>query len=265
MINYYKTHFTDLDKMLLGGFHPGSLVVIGARPAMGKSTLMRNIYENFSYKENISCNYLLLEESVDRFIFKIISSQSEVEFEKVITQDMSGEEFQRYLETSRRMKLNISSFISYMEKDIDIILNENSEKGVKVVFIDYLQLAIGESNDRYTDTYKLLTYLKRMAVEKGLCIVVSSQLSRKVEERTGHRPNISDLRECGGIEEVADQILFILRREYYDPMDKPGTAQIIIAKNRMGNIGDVTLSFRKDILQFSNYVPRKFCPDDFQP
>ena len=95
--------------------------------------------------------------------------------------------------------------------------------------------------------------LKNLARELNIPILCLSQLSRKVEERTGHRPMMSDLRESGSIEQDSDQVLFLLRREYYDPYDKPGLAELIVAKNRHGGVGVVNLSFRKEIAQFANY------------
>ncbi len=95
--------------------------------------------------------------------------------------------------------------------------------------------------------------LKNLARELNIPVLCLSQLSRKVEERPGHRPMMSDLRESGSIEQDADVVLFLLRREYYDPMDKPGMAELIVGKNRHGAVGSVSLVYRKEIAQFCSY------------
>ena len=97
--------------------------------------------------------------------------------------------------------------------------------------------------------------LKNLARELNIPILCLSQLSRKVEERQGHRPMMSDLRESGSLEQDTDLVMFLLRREYYDPYDKPGQAELIVAKNRHGSIGSVQLTFRKELAQFTNYTP----------
>lgn len=100
--------------------------------------------------------------------------------------------------------------------------------------------------------------LKNLARELNIPILCLSQLSRKVEERQGHRPMMSDLRESGSIEQDSDIVFFLLRREYYDPMDKPGMAELIVAKNRHGGVGSINFTFRKEIAQFANYSPIKY-------
>jgi replicative DNA helicase len=96
--------------------------------------------------------------------------------------------------------------------------------------------------------------LKNLARELDIPVLCLSQLSRKVEERQGHRPMMSDLRESGSIEQDSDIVMFLLRREYYDPMDKPGMAELIIGKNRHGPVGSVNLTYRKEFAHFSNYL-----------
>jgi replicative DNA helicase len=105
--------------------------------------------------------------------------------------------------------------------------------------------------------------LKNLARELNIPILCLAQLSRKVEERPGHRPQMSDLRESGSIEQDADIVMFLLRREYYDPNDKPGMAELIVAKNRHGAVGNINLTYRKELAQFANYTPiRAHFPDE---
>jgi replicative DNA helicase len=102
--------------------------------------------------------------------------------------------------------------------------------------------------------------LKNLAREINVPILCLAQLSRKVEERQGHRPMMSDLRESGSLEQDADVVMFLFRREYYDKADKPGLAEIIVSKNRHGGVGDINLTFRKELAQFANYTPMQAHP-----
>jgi replicative DNA helicase len=130
---------------------------------------------------------------------------------------------------------------------------------IEILIIDYLQLISGTTSkssgdNRQNEISEISRLLKTLARELDIPIICLSQLSRKVEERPGHRPMMSDLRESGSIEQDADCVMFLLRREYYDPYDKPGQAELIVAKNRHGGVGTVNLTFRKEITQFANYV-----------
>ena len=126
--------------------------------------------------------------------------------------------------------------------------------------IDYLQLLSGSGNlrsmeNRQNEISEISRMLKNLARELNIPILCLSQLSRKVEERQGHRPMMSDLRESGSLEQDSDLVFFLLRREYYDPYDKPGQAELIVAKNRHGSVGSVNLSFRKELARFENFTP----------
>ena len=132
--------------------------------------------------------------------------------------------------------------------------------GIEFLVIDYLQLLSGSGSfrnqeNRQLEVSEISRLLKTLARELNIPILCLSQLSRKVEERAGHRPMMSDLRESGSLEQDSDLVMFLLRREYYDPYDKPGTAELIVAKNRHGGIGSVNLAFRKELAQFGNYAP----------
>jgi len=132
--------------------------------------------------------------------------------------------------------------------------------GIGLLVVDYLQLLSGSgsnkgSESRQNEISEISRMLKNLARELDIPVLCLAQLSRKVEERAGHRPLMSDLRESGSIEQDADIIMMLLRREYYDPNDRPGTANIFIAKNRHGSVGEVTMTYRKELAQFANYVP----------
>lgn len=257
------THFIDLDS-LLNGFAPSNLMILAARPAMGKTALALNLAENICFRNKVPVAVFSLEMSASQLLHRVICSQSEVESEKIQTGSISGSEYQR-----------IVSSVNNMQKHVMII---DDQPGLKItdlrararrmkeshnigfIVIDYLQLLSGSGNVRSTENRQIeiseiSRMLKNLARELNIPILCLAQLSRKVEERQGHRPMMSDLRESGSLEQDADVVMFLLRREYYDPYDKPGLAELIVAKNRHGGVGTVNLAFRKELAQFANYTP----------
>lgn len=260
-ISGMPTHYVDLDK-ILNGLGPSNLIILAARPAMGKTALALNIAEHVCFKNHVPVGIFSLEMTAEQLLHRIICSNSEVESDKIKTGNLTGIEYQR-----------IVSSVSMMQDHTMII---DDEPGLKVtdlrararrmkeahniglLVVDYLQLLSGSgfqrsSDSRANEISEISRMLKNLARELNIPIICLSQLSRKVEERTGHRPMMSDLRESGSIEQDSDQVLFLLRREYYDPYDKPGLAELIVAKNRHGAVGVVNLSFRKELAQFANY------------
>ncbi len=220
--------------------------------------------ENICFRNHIPVGIFSLEMSASQILHRIISSQSEVESEKILTGSLSGSEYQR-----------IVAAVNMMQKEMMII---DDQPGLKItdirararrmkeaynvgfIVIDYLQLISGSGNfrsieNRQTEISEISRNLKNLARELNIPILCAAQLSRKVEERQGHRPMLSDLRESGSIENDADVVMMLFRRDYYDKYDKPGMAEVIIAKNRHGPVGDVQMTFRKEIGQFANYSP----------
>lgn len=400
------THFIDLDK-LLNGLSPSNLMILAARPAMGKTALALNIAENFCFKNNLPVGIFSLEMTAEQLMHRIICSQSEVESDKIRNGSLNGSEFQR-----------IVSCVNMMQKGTMLIDDQPGLKitdlrararrmkenyGIQLLVVDYLQLLSGSgmtrsAENRQNEISEISRMLKTLARELNVPVLCLSQLSRKVEERNGHRPMMSDLRESGcltgdtlikdahtgalytikelaerkmqtpifvhgvdkdlklaprrmikafssgkkmvfelktrtgrsikasanhpflklegwtrldqlkkgdkiglpgkpvswdeiasitqlGIEEVydatveevhnfvandiivhnsieqdADLVMFLLRREYYDPYDKPGLAELIVAKNRHGSIGNIQLAFRKEIAQFASYSGKDQTP-----
>lgn len=262
-ISGIPTHFVDFDR-LVHGVHNSNLIILAARPAMGKTALALNIAENICFKNGIPVGIFSLEMSGEQLVHRMICSQAEVESDKIRTGSLNGIEFQR-----------IASCVSEMQNHHIII---DDQPGLKItdlrararrmkerydigfLVIDYLQLISGSGSQRNTENRQLeiseiSRLLKNLARELNIPVLCLSQLSRKVEERAGHRPLMSDLRESGSIEQDSDMVMFLLRREYYDPNDKPGMAELIIAKNRHGAIGNINLTYRKEIAQFANYTP----------
>jgi len=266
------THFTDLDSMI-DGFNPSNLMILAARPAMGKTALAINLAENISFKNEVPVAVISLEMSAEQLVHRIICSQAEIESEKIKSGDINGLEYQK-----------VVGAVSKMQKHTMII---DDQPGLKVtdlcararrlkeiydigfIVIDYLQLLSGSganrgSENRQVEISEISRMLKNLARELNVPILCLSQLSRKVEERPGHRPMMSDLRESGSIEQDSDLVMFLLRREYYDPYDKPGMAELIVAKNRHGKVGSVNMTFRKELAQFANYTEELNAEDNSQ-
>lgn len=260
------THFAELDKML-NGFNQSNLMILAARPAMGKTAFALNIAENICFKNNMPVGVFSLEMSAEQLVHRIVCSQAEVESDKIKTGSLNGNEFQRIVHVVGEMKhqvMLIDDQAGLKITDLRARARRMKEAyGIGFLVIDYLQLITGSGSGRTTENRQgeiseISRMLKNLARELNIPVLCLSQLSRKVEERPGHRPLMSDLRESGSIEQDSDIVMFLLRREYYDPMDKPGMAELIVAKNRHGGIGSVHLSFRKEIAQFGNYAPIQY-------
>ena len=259
------SHFIDLDKML-NGLNNSNLMILAARPAMGKTLFALNVAENVCFKNNIPVGIFSLEMSAEQLLHRVICSQSQVESEKIKTGSLDGDEFQR-----------INASVNNMQKYTMIIDDQPGLKitdlrararrmkeahGIGLLIIDYLQLLSGSGQmrnmeNRQSEISEISRMLKNLARELNIPIICLSQLSRKVEERPGHRPMMSDLRESGSIEQDADIVILMYRGEYYDPAHHPGLAELIVAKNRHGGVGNVKLLFRKEFARFENYSPLK--------
>jgi replicative DNA helicase len=256
------THFVDLDK-LINGMNPSNLMILAARPAMGKTALALNILENICLKGNFSAGIFSLEMTSEQLLHRIICSQAEVESEKIKTGSLDGMEYQKIVSVVNNLSKHtmiIDDFPGLKITDLRARARRMKEShNIEFLVIDYLQLVTGSGTsrsmeNRQNEISEISRMLKNLARELNIPILCLSQLSRKVEERQGHRPMMSDLRESGSIEQDSDIVMFLLRKEYYDPYDKPGHAELIVAKNRHGSVGTVNLTFRKELAQFTNYV-----------
>lgn len=259
------THFIDLDKML-NGLNKSNLMILAARPAMGKTAFAINIAENICFKNQIPVGIFSLEMSAEQLVHRIVCSQAQVESDKIKTGSLNGKEFQDVVACVERMQKHvmiIDDQAGLKVTDLRARARRMKESyGIGLLIIDYLQLISGSGTNRGAESRQneiseISRMLKNLARELNIPIICLSQLSRKVEERPGHRPVMSDLRESGSIEQDSDIVAFLLRREYYDPMDKPGMAELIVAKNRHGGVGTVNLTFRKEFAQFANYTPTR--------
>lgn len=260
------THFTDFDKMI-NGLGDSNLIILASRPAMGKTALALNIAENVCFKNQIPVGIFSLEMSAEQLVHRIVCAQSEVESDKIKTGALNGLEYQRIVASVNAMQQHtmvIDDQPGLKITDLRARARRMKEShGVGFLIVDYLQLLSGSGGNRtmesrQSEISEISRMLKNLARELNIPILGLSQLSRKVEDRQGHRPMMSDLRESGSIEQDADIIMFLLRREYYDPLDKPGMAELIVGKNRHGGVGSVNLTFRKEIAQFVNYSPLQY-------
>lgn len=255
------THFDKLDQ-LVNGLNRSNLMILAARPAMGKTAFALNIAANICFREKKPVGVFSLEMSAEQLVQRLVAMHAKVPSEKIKTGNLKGEEYQKIVMAVSEMQesvMLIDDQPGIKISDLRARARRMKEAhGIEFLVIDYLQLLSGSGSNRsqenrQVEISEISRMLKNLARELDIPVLCLAQLSRKVEERAGHRPQMSDLRESGSIEQDADEIIFLMRRDYYDPHDKPGTADLIVAKNRHGGIGDVRLAFNKEYGLFGNY------------
>jgi replicative DNA helicase len=250
--------FTDLDNKTLG-FNPGNLVIVAARPAMGKSAFALNIATNAAIKSNVSVVYFSLEMTKEELTNRILSSESMVDNMKVRSGKIEDEDWISLTKAAgtiseAKIFLDDSSGITPIELRAKC-RRMKMEHNIGLIIIDYLQLMDASKNNqsRQADISEISRALKILAKELGVPIIALSQLSRAPEARTDHRPMLSDLRESGAIEQDADMVMFLYRDDYYNQeTDKKNIAEIILAKNRGGSTGTVELLWLGQYAKFVN-------------
>ncbi len=259
------SHFVDLDRTL-NGLGNSNLIIIAGRPAMGKTVMAMNIAENVAVKSGKPVGIFSLEMTAEQLLQRLVCSHAEVESEKLQTGSLTGVEYQSVVASVNELQKHtivIDDQPGIKITDLRARARRMKEAyDIQVLIVDYLQLLTGSNTARNNDSRQseiseISRLLKNLARELDIPVICLSQLSRKVEERPGHRPMMSDLRESGSIEQDADVVIFMLRRDYYDPLDKPGMAELIIAKNRHGSIGNINLTFRKQFVKFLNFAPEE--------
>ena len=254
--------FTDLDD-ITGGFQPGNLVVIAARPSMGKSSLVTNIAENAAIHYGKPVALFSLEMSEAELAQRFIASQAGVKGDELRKGRVSEERWPKIVKASSRLAgaplwIDDSSDIGLLEiRAKTRRLHAQHPDGIGLVIVDYLQLLRSESRseNRAEVIGQMSRGLKLLAGELGVPVIALSQLNRGVEARTDKRPLLSDLRESGAVEQDADLVIFIYRDDYYNPTnsERPGEADLIIAKHRNGALGSVTLTFLPEYPRFMSY------------
>ncbi len=250
------TGFQDLDYKT-AGFQPSDLLLIAARPAMGKTAFALNIALNAAIRDNKKVALFELEMSKESLVNRLFAMESKVNAQKIRTGELSAAEW-----------TSLSEGATEIAKS-NIVIDDNAsitpaelrskcrklklEKGLDLVIIDYLQLMTTGKENRQQEVSDISRSLKLLARELNVPVVALSQLSRKVEERTDKRPMLSDLRESGAIEQDADVVMFLYREDYYKKdTENTNVTEVIIAKQRNGPIGTVNLLWFPEYMQFKS-------------
>ena len=260
-ISGVKTGYYDLDK-LTSGFQKGDLIILAARPSVGKTAFALNVAYNVSYKSDEAVAIFSLEMPAEQLIQRIICSAGSLKAESLRSGSILKESSERYYAAADKVsKCNL-----YIDDTPGIRVGEiaakcrrlKREQGLKMIVIDYLQLISGPANSRESrqqEVSDISRQLKMIARELEVPVLALSQLSRSVEKRDNKRPVLSDLRESGAIEQDADIVSFIHREDYQDPKkeaETQGATDIIIAKHRNGALSDIRLVFLKQFSKFAN-------------
>ena len=288
-----STGLVDLDKKL-GGLHPSDLLILAGRPSMGKTSLATNIAFNIAkaYRHGKRpdgtegavnggvVGFYSLEMSAEQLAARVLSEAAEVPSEQIRRGDMSEEDFRRFVEAAKQLE----SCPLFIDDTPALPISQlaararrlKRQHGLDVLIVDYLQLvrpASSRDQGRVNEVSEITQGLKAIAKELNIPVIALSQLSRQVEAREDKRPQLSDLRESGSIEQDADVVMFVFREEYYKEREKPGDhdieamqkwqdemsrlhgrAEVIIGKQRHGPIGTVDLAFEGRFTRFSNLV-----------
>ena len=258
------TGFIDLDAKT-SGLQKSDLIIVAARPSMGKTAFVLNLAQQSAIKAKANVLIFSLEMSREQLGQRLLSIESNVELSKIKSGDLSRDDWES-LNIGIDRLANTNIFIDDTP-GIGILEMKNkcrrlkAEKGLDLIIVDYLQLMTsdGRSEGRQQEVSNLSRQLKQLAREMDCPTIVLSQLSRAVEQRQDHRPQLSDLRESGAIEQDADVVMFLYRDEYYNPetTEKPNTAEVIIAKQRNGPTGSVDLTWLGKYTKFADRSPMK--------
>lgn len=258
------TGFYDLDKTT-AGMHEGELIIIAARPGMGKTAFALNVATNAAFQTDKAIAIFNLEMSAEQLVNRMISSVGQIEGEKLKTGIMNNNDWKKYNEAISQLgDTNI-----YIEDNAGITAPEirakcrrlaNSERGLGLVVIDYLQLVTtgGRTESRQVEVSDISRSFKTLAMELKVPVIALAQLSRNAERSETKQPRLADLRESGSIEQDADIVLFINRADYYEVKTDNKVnivpAELIIAKHRKGSTGLINLLFELDKSSFKNYL-----------
>ncbi len=244
------TGFNDIDKKL-SGLQDSTLIILAARPSMGKSTFCMNIAQHMGVKEKIPVGVFSLEMSKEQLVDLMLASQSDVDAWKITTGNLKEEDFEKLSEAMGELAeapifIDDTPGISIMEMRTKA-RRLQMEHGLKLLIVDYLQLVHGRNlENRVQEVSEISQALKNLARELKIPVLACSQLSRAVESRTAKIPQLSDLRESGGIEQDADVVMFLYREDAEDFEN----VKLSIAKHRSGPLGEVDLKFKGERRKF---------------
>ena len=253
------TGFLDLDYKT-AGMQPSDLILVAARPSMGKTAFVLNVAQYVAFRQNKTVAIFSLEMSKEQLVNRLFAMESKVDSQHLRTGDLSDTEWEKLIESAG--VIGKSNLIIDDTPGISISELRSKcrkyklEHNLEMIIIDYLQLMSGSgksTDSRQQEISDISRSLKALARELHVPVIALSQLSRAVEQRPDHRPMLSDLRESGAIEQDADVVMFIYRDDYYNKdTEKKGIAEIIIAKQRNGPIGTVELVWLPDFTKFAN-------------
>lgn len=259
-----QTGFKDLDKMT-AGLQKSDLIILAARPAMGKSTLAQNIAFNVAMREKKTVLFFSLEMSNAQVVDRMISEASGVDSWNIRTGNLTQEDFSKISDAMGEMS---EAPIKFVDKpgltvlEMKVLAQREAHKGnLGLIIVDYLQLMSGSKSygdNRVQEISEISRGLKLIARELDVPVIALSQLSRSVEQRPDKRPMLSDLRESGSIEQDADIVMFVYREDYYNPdTERKHITDLIIGKHRNGPVGTVELYFHPERLKFMSLEKRK--------
>jgi replicative DNA helicase len=258
-----RTGFYDLDRMT-AGLQPGDLVVLAARPSMGKTAFALNIAEHVAAQEGLPVVVFSMEMGASQLALRVVGSLGRIDQSGLRTGRLRDDEWGRLSDAVEKLR-SVSLFIDETPGLNPAELRARARRQARqcgklgLIVVDYLQLMSGSSSseeNRATVLGEISRGLKALAKELQCPVIALSQLNRSVETRPDKRPMMSDLRESGAIEQDADVIMFIYRDDYYNKESKePGVAEIIIGKQRNGPVGTVRLTFLKPLTKFDNLAP----------
>lgn len=257
-----STGFKDLD-VLLGGFQKSDLIILAARPSVGKTSLALDMMRHAALVEKKNVAFFSLEMSKMQIMDRLLGMQSGIPFWEIRTNKLNDDKVVKLANTMGELA-DANIFVDDQAgQHINQVRTKARrlaiEQGVDIIFVDYLQLMHGNSKESRTlEVSEVSQGLKNLAKELNVPVIALSQLSRAIEQRQSRRPQLSDLRESGSIEQDADVVMFIDREETWNPdTEKPGTGQLILAKHRNGPTGDIELAFVKEIASFRNLYREK--------
>jgi len=257
------TGFIDLDYRT-AGMQPSDLILIAARPSMGKTAFELNLAQYMAFKKNLTVAIFSLEMSKEQLVNRMFSLESSVDAQKLRIGQLNDQEWERLIESAgvigkSRLIIDDTPGISIAELRSKC-RKYKLEHDLSIIMIDYLQLmsGSGRNESRQQEISDISRSLKALARELNVPVIALSQLSRAVEQRPDHRPMLSDLRESGAIEQDADVVMFLYRDDYYNhDTDKKGISEVIIAKQRNGPIGTVELAWLPEYTKFANLEHRR--------
>lgn len=257
-----STGFKELD-ILLGGFQKSDLVVLAARPSVGKTSLALDMMRHAALMEKKNVAFFSLEMSNMQIMDRLLGMQSGIPFWEIRTNKLTEEKVIKLANTMGELA-DANIYVDDMAgQHINQIRTKARrlalEQGVDIIFVDYLQLMHGNSRESRTlEVGEVSQGLKNLAKELSVPVVALSQLSRAIEQRQSRRPQLSDLRESGSIEQDADVVIFLDREETWNPdTEKKGSAEVFVAKHRNGPTGILELAFVKEIASFRNLYKEK--------